>query len=182
MARPGSDAPQRALDAALAIVCRDGAAALTIDAVAKEAGLSKGGVLHHYATKDQLIHELVLSMTKQWEAAVEAEAETDAEPVGRYVRAFLRALSDPGLAIVGRGLLGAVALNPALLDPLRESYSRCQKRIARDGLDPVVAYQCVLVADGLWYGAIFELPPPPKKVLNELQKRLVASTRRSGTN
>jgi AcrR family transcriptional regulator len=139
--------------------------------------VSKGGVLHHFPTKDALIGELVHSMTVTWEAAVEAKAAEDPQPVGRYVRAFLAALSEPALAIVGRGLLGAVALNPTLLDPLRESYRRCQKRIAADGLDMVTAYECVLVADALWYGAIFELPPPPADVLEKLQARLVEATR-----
>ncbi|AMB47571.1 TetR/AcrR family transcriptional regulator [Methylobacterium sp. AMS5] len=47
------------LDAAGAVLRRGGARALTIDAVATEAGLSKGGVLHHYASKDSLILALV---------------------------------------------------------------------------------------------------------------------------
>ena len=177
MARPASDARDRALGAAVAIVCREGGGSLTIDAVAKEAGVSKGGVLHHFATKDALIHEVVTTMTASWEAAVEARVEQDKQPVGRYVRAFLDAMVDPNLVVVGRGLLSAVALKPALLEPLRETYRRCQKRIERDGLDPVVAYQCVLVADALWYGAIFELPPPPEEVLQALRERLIASTR-----
>ena len=177
MARPASDAAERALAAALTIVCRDGAGSLTMEAVAKEAGLSKGGVLHHFSTKDTLVRELVESMTRQWEAAVDAAAETDPEPVGRYVRAFMKALAEPALAVVGRGLLGAVALKPELLDPLRQSYLRCQKRIARDGLDPVDAYQCVLIADALWYGAIFDLPPPPEETLTKLRARLDAITR-----
>ena len=178
MARPAGDARERALDAAIAIVTRDGAGSLTIDAVAKEAGVSKGGVLHHFSTKDALVLEVVQRLTNLWEAAVDAQAETDPEPVGRYVRAFLVALSEPALTMVGRGLLGAVALNPELLDPMRETYRRCQKRIANDGLDLATAYQCILVADALWYGAIFDLPPPPDDALAELRERLVAATRK----
>lgn len=50
--------PDRAdviLDAAEALLRRSENPTLTIDAVAAEAGLSKGGVLHHYASKDALI-------------------------------------------------------------------------------------------------------------------------------
>ena len=177
MGRPPSDARDRALQAALTIACRDGAASLTMDAVSKEAGVSKGGVLHHFPTKDALLKELVRFATTAWETAVQAQMELDPQPVGRFVRAFMRATSDPNLAVIGRGLLGAVALNAELLDPLREVYRRCQKRIANDGLDPVVAYRCVLVADALWYGAIFQLPTPPRKVLDELLEQLTTSTR-----
>ena len=62
MARPASDARDRALAAAFAIVVRDGAASLTIGAVAEESGLSKGGVLHHFPTKDALVLALVESL------------------------------------------------------------------------------------------------------------------------
>ncbi len=177
MGRPPSDARQRALEAAVAIVHRDGASSLTMDAVAKEAGVSKGGVLHHFPTKDALVLAVVERLTTAWEAAVQARAEMDPQPVGRFVRAFLDTMTDPALTTIGRGLLAAVALNPALLDPMRATYHRCQQRIANDGLDLASAYQCVLVADALWYGAIFDLPPPPKEVLADLRARLVASTR-----
>jgi AcrR family transcriptional regulator len=177
MARPPTDVRERALAAAIAIASRDGAGSMSIDAVAREAGVSKGGVLHHFPSKEALVLEVVRLLTAQFEAAVEAEAERDLEPVGRYVRAFLRALTDPNLAIVGRAMLSAVAHDLSLLEPMRGSYRRCQQRIARDGLDPVTAYQCILVADALWYGGIFDLPMPPPEVLEELQARLVASTR-----
>ena len=116
-------------------------------------------------------------MVVQWEAAVDAQAETDPEPVGRYTRAFFEALTAPELTLVGRGLLAAVALNPDLLDPLRQSYLRCQKRFAADGLDPTVAYECALVADALWFNSIFDLPPPPDEVVQALREKLIAATR-----
>jgi AcrR family transcriptional regulator len=47
------------LDAAGRVIRRSGSAGLTIDAVAAEAELSKGGVLHHFASKDALIAALV---------------------------------------------------------------------------------------------------------------------------
>lgn len=46
-------------DAILKVACRlvrtMGASHLTLDAVAREAGISKGGLLYHYPTKDALI-------------------------------------------------------------------------------------------------------------------------------
>jgi Bacterial regulatory proteins, tetR family len=40
-----------ALDAALVIIARDGPGRLTLDAIARESGLSKGGVMHHSAPR-----------------------------------------------------------------------------------------------------------------------------------
>ena len=46
------------LDAAERVVLRDGAGQLTMDAVAAEAGVSKGGVLYAFSSKDALIDAL----------------------------------------------------------------------------------------------------------------------------
>jgi len=54
-----ADRPEIILEAAASVLLKGGSRALTIDAVAVEAGLSKGGVLHHYASKDALIAALV---------------------------------------------------------------------------------------------------------------------------
>ncbi|AZK64836.1 TetR family transcriptional regulator [Pectobacterium versatile] len=51
------------LDAAEQIVRTQGTAALTIDAVAKAAGVTKGGIQSCFGTKDELIH----AMYQRWE-------------------------------------------------------------------------------------------------------------------
>ncbi|MBX9930308.1 MAG: TetR/AcrR family transcriptional regulator [Methylobacterium sp.] len=52
------DRPVIILDAAERLIRRSGTRTLTIDAVAAEASLSKGGVLHHFSSKDALITAL----------------------------------------------------------------------------------------------------------------------------
>ncbi len=71
------DRAQTILDAAGAVLRRGGGRALTIDAVAAQAGLSKGGVLHHYGSKDALILALVarkLAELREGIAACEAQS------------------------------------------------------------------------------------------------------------
>ena len=46
---------QRLLDVAGELVTESGVMALTLEAVAKRAGVSKGGLLHHFPTKDALL-------------------------------------------------------------------------------------------------------------------------------
>ncbi|GAA0771675.1 TetR/AcrR family transcriptional regulator [Roseibium denhamense] len=60
------------LDAALDLIRREGAARLTIDAVAEAAGFSKGGVLYNFPTKDVLITGMVEHLAGQFEEAVAA--------------------------------------------------------------------------------------------------------------
>jgi len=59
------------LDAAERVVLREGANGLTMDAVAKEAGVSKGGVLYAFATKDALIDTMMRRVTSSYDAVVE---------------------------------------------------------------------------------------------------------------
>jgi AcrR family transcriptional regulator len=58
------------LDAAEQVVLRDGPSSLTIDAVAKEAGVSKGGVLYAYSTKDALIEAMMARVVANYERMV----------------------------------------------------------------------------------------------------------------
>ena len=53
------DTRTRLLDAAAGIVAQSGAANLTIDAVAENAGLSKGGVLYHFPSKKALLQGML---------------------------------------------------------------------------------------------------------------------------
>lgn len=59
------------LDAAEAVVLRAGAGSLTFDAVASEAGVSKGGVLYAFATKDELIDAMLHRVMANYDNYVE---------------------------------------------------------------------------------------------------------------
>ncbi|OAH24567.1 TetR family transcriptional regulator [Methylorubrum populi] len=59
----------KVLDHAEQIVCREGATALTFDAVARAAGITKGGLQYCFGDKDGMIAALV----ERWFAAFDAE-------------------------------------------------------------------------------------------------------------
>jgi len=56
---PGLVSGEIILTAAERVVLRDGVTCLTLEAVACEANLSKGGVLYHFATKEALIQAML---------------------------------------------------------------------------------------------------------------------------
>lgn len=49
---------EKVLDATETLVARQGIGSLTMDAVAAEAGVSKGAVLHHFRSKDALVEAM----------------------------------------------------------------------------------------------------------------------------
>src|SRR5580698_9324231 len=62
----------RILDAAESVILDSGGRSFTLDAVAERAGISKGGLVYSFATKDGLVH-----------AALEREVARFQEAVGR---------------------------------------------------------------------------------------------------
>jgi AcrR family transcriptional regulator len=161
MAKPASTRDQL-LDAAIRLVLDQGGAALTLDAVARLAGVSKGGLLYHFPSKDALIVGLIDRLCAEFDAALEAElARAEGPPAGRWLRTYIRlcfAPSDRELAF-SAALLAAGAFNPELLTPLRERFAAWQRRAESDGVDPALATALRLAADGLWFDDLAGLVP-----------------------
>lgn len=94
------------------IVNADGPHALTIDALAKAAGISKGGVQYSFASKDTLIKALIDRWTAQFDALV-LDVET-ADPID-FVRSYIAAMrsSQGMLDAKAAGLMITYMQNPA---------------------------------------------------------------------
>ena len=66
MTRVNPTVRDQLLDAAETVAVREGVSRLTFDAVAAEAGVSKGGLLHYFTNKDQLIEAMVQRAADGW--------------------------------------------------------------------------------------------------------------------
>ncbi|KIQ17445.1 TetR/AcrR family transcriptional regulator [Rhodococcus sp. MEB064] len=81
------------LDAAARVVEKDGIAAVTYDSVAAESGITKGGLVYHFPSRESLITALHHHLADAWEAGMAAAAgrtpdqATDTERLRGYVRA-----------------------------------------------------------------------------------------------
>jgi AcrR family transcriptional regulator len=168
------------LAAAAEIVATEGAAKLTLDAVAERIGLSKGGILHHFATKDSLIAAMIEQVAAQFEADLAKHMQGESGP-GSFARAFLRACLDPEGALtrtikVSAGILAAVAINSQLLAPLRRRYDVWRGRLEDDGIDPAIAELVRSAADGLWLGNVLDLGQPSDAVRKRVFAKLIELT------
>lgn len=83
----------RLLDCAAQLIVDQGLSALTLEGVAREAGVSKGGLLHHYPGKDALIGGLFEQVVDWFESQVEAALEADETKPARFSRAYLRVIA-----------------------------------------------------------------------------------------
>lgn len=171
------------LDCAERVVLRDGVARLTLDAVAAEAGLSKGGVLYNFPTKEDLIRGMIARLVEEFEADIARLEAADPEPRGRALRAYVRA-SFPEAdspcqrhSKVAACLLAAVLVNSVLLDPVRDHFRKMQERLLQDGLDPASTHIIRLAADGLWMWDLFGMPGPQGEARREVLQKLCQLTR-----
>lgn len=79
------------LEVAARLASEKGMTAVTLDAVSGASGVSKGGLLHHFPSKNMLLEALFDSMLEQLDAAIQEAMRADPLPHGRFTRAYLRA-------------------------------------------------------------------------------------------
>ncbi|MCG8926014.1 TetR/AcrR family transcriptional regulator [Lentzea sp. CC55] len=131
---------------------------VSLDAVAKEAGVSKGGLLHHFRSKQALIVGLIEEWFDHYDATVESLLEPEDVP-GRWTRAHIRATFAPHDDLwshpsVVTALLGV----PELQQRLDVAADRWRRQTDSDGLHPhradIIsrALDGVTLADLLWRG------------------------------
>jgi AcrR family transcriptional regulator len=163
---------RKLLDAATAVVRRDGARALTLDAVAAEAGVSKGGLLYHFKSKRELLDGLLEGWLEEFESEIEAASD------GNFAAGWVRASDVSGWAAPERatefGFLAALVEEPATLERVRERYAEFMTRLTEGSDDPARAMLARLAADGLWLADLLGLAPPSGELREQVIERMLA--------
>ncbi|MEP7352681.1 MAG: TetR/AcrR family transcriptional regulator [Acidobacteriota bacterium] len=168
------------LQAAERVILQSGIEKTTIDEVAREAGVSKGGVLHHFPGKEAIVVGLLASLIQKFEADVKAKQALDPDP-GAFTRAYLKAATEwnDHCIEVSFSLKAGFRNCPELQKLLADAHSRWQTCIENDGIDPVAASMVRLATDGLWLARVHHAVIPSEPFRSALIKRLVALTRTS---
>lgn len=152
----------RILDAAEHIVTADGARHLTLDAVAQVAGVSKGGLLYHFPTKDALLAGMIERHMDQLNARCSAErAHLPAAGTSSELKAWILGVLQPHRVReeAGAALLAAAANNPALLDGVRRRYAEHVAQLQSLGDGFARAAVILLAVDGLMFGEAWRVTP-----------------------
>ncbi len=159
--RTGEETKQLILDSCGAILRQQGAKSLTLDAVAAEAGLSKGGLLYHFATKEALLTNLFehfMSPFDQYLATVPGLADT--EYLLAYMDATVEQIEDEDTIGMIASLFAAGEEFPQLHTAMQRRYLDWQDKIAQGTTDPIIATAVRLAVDGLWFSAVYNYAPP----------------------
>jgi AcrR family transcriptional regulator len=141
------------LEAAAHVTIERGLGGLTLDLVAQRAGVSKGGLIHHFASKQALIEGLFNELMCAFEDALNACMAKDPEPRGRFFRAYIAATLQPCYGSYDSKLLGACALAMAsdkTLSDFWQSWLQKQLQKYEEDSNLVLALMVRYAADGMW--------------------------------
>ncbi|SFI38195.1 TetR/AcrR family transcriptional regulator [Albimonas pacifica] len=140
------------LDAAESVVRRDGAARLTLDAVAAEAGISKSSVLYAVGSKRGLIRAIVERRIDEWHGRCAMLEEALADRPNRTIEAVLELIAEPmpqADRSVAVSLSAAVFSDETVRAPIQRDVAERFRRVARDAPAPTGAVCALLAIEGL---------------------------------
>jgi AcrR family transcriptional regulator len=145
---------EKIVDAAMTVVREQGVGRLTLDEAAKVANVSKGGVLYHFKTKDDLVRAMVARLIDRCEEVSQHYYNLEPDGPYRWARTVVRTCFDPnGPASdpVGGALMAAMAINPDLMVPFRTVYDRWIERLKSDSPDFERGAIIAMAMDGMCF-------------------------------
>lgn len=156
MARPSNR--EVILDAFEQILITRGAPEATLEAIAEAAGVSKGGLLYHFASKDELFEAFGARLVARVDEVTAAAPDDPAEVVRWYL--------DPDPvnaeeAALWRSILAALhGANTGIDELIRAAFAAYARPLAV--LEATLAEQVRLVGDGIFLNSLFGVAPRPE--------------------
>lgn len=168
-------ARDRVLDAYETLLIDHGPGAATLDGVAAAAGVSKGGLLYHFASKDALAAGLLDRLSLRSTADADAIRTAPDGAVAFYLRSSAPGGDDP--TGVTRTYLAVLRIADGTASPLvrdalaavaAEGYAALRDELG----DPMLAWLAQLVGDGLYLRTLTGTPLPDDITVEDLLARL----------
>ncbi|QUS54691.1 TetR/AcrR family transcriptional regulator [Pseudovibrio brasiliensis] len=163
------------LDAVERLVCVEGTRKLTIDAVAAEAGMSKGGVLYNFRSKQELllgvIRRVVSDVRERTYALCDKLNEQGVScPT---LRANFQIYKEYRDKTAPKALFALAAQEPDLVAEFQDMSTEFGKAVRNEIGDPVLGHMCVLIIDGLYYRQAMDLEYCSTGEIDELIDRVL---------
>ncbi|BEP91663.1 TetR/AcrR family transcriptional regulator [Acidovorax sp. A79] len=153
----------------------EGPHAVTLDAVAQRAHVTKGGLQHHYRSKQALLDALSDQLFEEFEQCFAKALDQEEDTPGRHARAYIRTCFDSGSdsrQVETQRAIGLLALTSA---PCRQRWHAAMAAALKaDGDDPHTAnvlLACRLAGDGFWFAQmldVYALDQPRKAAILDI--------------
>lgn len=164
------------LHAASKIVSERGIFNLTLEATALEAGISKGGLLYHFPSKEALVKGMVEHLAENYREKIATKADECHEEKGKWIKSYVDVTFNNPYQNkdMHAGLLAAKAVNQELLKPIQDLYTKWQEEIENDGIDPIKATIIRLATDGIWMSELFDIYQLGEEKKKKIYERLLS--------
>jgi AcrR family transcriptional regulator len=147
------------IDEAARLAVAEGLASVTVQAVSEAAGVTKGGCIHHFPSKKDLIDAVFGELLEAIDRDIEARMAEDPEPYGSFTRAYINSVFEKNLCSKG-GRWAPLTIS-ALTDPyLRAlvadwSNERAARHVKTDG--EMHLRLARFAADGIWLAYLYKI-------------------------
>jgi len=165
------------LDAAEEVVIECGGAHLTLDAVAEKAGVSKGGLLYHFPSKEALLMAMLDRLCDRFEVRRDKTVQTMPESPSRLLQAHIQEFffKEEREAKIGCSMLAAIANDPRLMDNVRTHVKEKVRAMLGDFQEFTPAALVYLAVEGIKLLELFAInpftPDEGKGIRDELLRR-----------
>jgi AcrR family transcriptional regulator len=164
-----------ALAAALTIIARDGPGRLTLDAIARESGLSKGGLMHQFRTKEAVLRALLEQQFDHFnqfstDFMSKAGASSPAPKLATAIATSREIIAQQ--YSVAQAMLAALVSEPGLLAEAVDRDAKTLDTIKAEAADPELATLRWAAARGLALLSMLRLCPVSEDELDRLFERL----------
>lgn len=162
MGRPRSIDRGQVLEAAGAIIGELGFAALTLEAVAAKAGISKGGLQYLFKSKQQLMAAMIEHYSQKTAVAVAKAEEELPDTPSRPLKAYIvGSLLDGAVRrdATTAALLAAAIAEPECLAFGKEEYRKALDGFMSRGVSETLAMVVMCAVDGLMLTEFLEVDP-----------------------
>lgn len=140
------------LDAYESLVIEEGGRAATLDAVAARAGVSKGGLLYHFRSKEALLEAQIARLHELSDADRDAMLAAPDGPSRYYVRTSVVTGSALDRSVIAVAAFAQEA-HPLARAAMAETRDRWFAPILDEVGDPTIATAILLLGDGLYFNA-----------------------------
>jgi AcrR family transcriptional regulator len=167
---------KKAVDAAFVILARDGTSGLTFEALSKESGISRGGLIHQFHNKEGVIAALLDYQRDFFEnigqTYLKSEGASKAEKTLSAHMAMYQASVDQPVP-VARAVLAALVENTKLVGTIKEGGGATIEAICKEATDADLSMLRYFAASGIAYNMLLGLAPVSADTSARLFARLM---------
>lgn len=141
------------LNACVELIINDSLQKFSLNEVAKKAGVSKGGLLHHYPSKEDLIKAIVRENFDTYLDTILERIKSVPPYPGRTPAIYLQSIEEPiteNEEKIVSAVLVASIYDKNLMKPFQEFYSKIDACVLEDGGNTMKAKMIIINMDAIW--------------------------------